>query len=655
MSTDALSLETALGHHQAGRLTQAADIYRDVLRHNPGHVRALHLLGLVEHQSGRHDAAIELIKRSIQLEPDQASFHNNLGEVYRVRGMHDEAQASYRSAIGLDPSSPGPYYNLALVAQARGDARSATENCRKAIAIKPDYVEAHYLLATALWALGDSGGTLAAYERVLAIDPRHADSLAALGTLLLAQREFERAGGYLEQALALGPDSPDLHVRLGDARSNQQDWPGAIACYQAAVRLDPQSAAAHTRLASALRAGGRLDEAIEQYRHAIDLAPRDAEASYRLASTLEAVGQADAAADRYRRTLELDANFANAHLQLGAYYQQTGQFQQALGHYDRALALEPNAPKAHFNRGFILLAQGRLAEGWEEFEWRMQVPDFPVRRFPSPRWDGAPLDEQVLLVHSEQGLGDTLQFARYLPWVRSRARRVVMLVHPQMARLLRQSGFHEVIDDEHAVPEVDVQVPLMSLPRLAGTRLANIPVSIPYVSADPALVASWRERLSGVKGFRVGICWQGSPGFSHDRMRSVPLQALAPLAQVRGVRLVSLQKGAGVEQLEAIAGHFDVVDPRPEYDVEDGAFMNAAAVMRNLDLVVTVDTAIAHLAGALGVRVWAALPELCDWRWMQNREDSPWYPSMRLFRQRRAGDWTELFDRVARALPAQFA
>jgi hypothetical protein len=227
-----------------------------------------------------------------------------------------------------------------------------------------------------------------------------------------------------------------------------------------------------------------------------------------------------------------------------------------------------------------------------------------------------------------------------------------MLVHPQMARLLHQSGFHDVVDDERALPEIDFQVPLMSLPRLAGTTLENIPASIPYLSADPGLVDAWRERLSSVSGFRVGICWQGSPGFSHDRMRSVPLQAFAPLARVPGVRLVSLQKGAGIEQLEAIAGRFAVVDPRPEYDVEDGAFLNAAAVMRNLDLVVTVDTAIAHLAGALGVPVWVAIPELCDWRWMQNREDSPWYPSMRLFRQRRAGDWHELFDRIAQRVAA---
>jgi hypothetical protein len=258
-----------------------------------------------------------------------------------------------------------------------------------------------------------------------------------------------------------------------------------------------------------------------------------------------------------------------------------------------------------------------------------------------------------LLVRSEQGLGDTLQYVRFMSVLQETGASLELAIPPSLAPLLLQSGIGPIATDDAQAAPYDVHTTLLSLPNRLGTTLETIPARVPYLFAGNARVAQWREHMQRIVGFRVGIAWQGNPKFPQDRWRSISLRQFAPLAQVAGVRLVCLQKNHGLEQLEQLAGEFDIVDLRPEYDIEEGAFLNAAAVMRNLDLVITSDTALAHLAGALGVRVWVLLGIGADFRWLSGRSDSPWYPTMRLFRQSRLGDWTELLQRVAGELAAE--
>jgi hypothetical protein len=246
----------------------------------------------------------------------------------------------------------------------------------------------------------------------------------------------------------------------------------------------------------------------------------------------------------------------------------------------------------------------------------------------------------------EQGLGDVLQFVRYAADVAARGGKPVLLTSKSMFPLLREADICELAAIDEPPPECEFHAALMSMPHVFGATLETVPANVPYLRANESLVDQWRQRLAGISRKRVGICWQGNPNFGRDAGRSVPLAAFEPLAQLPGVRLVCLQKFAGLEQLDALAGAFDVVDLRPDYDVEDGAFMNAAAIMRNLDLVISPDTAIAHLAGALGVPVWTMLPKVPDWRWLLDRADTPWYPTMRLFRQSRAGDWSGVIARM---------
>ena len=361
----------------------------------------------------------------------------------------------------------------------------------------------------------------------------------------------------------------------------------------------------------------------------------------------------------FSQAIAIDPNFAEAYNNMATTYQHVGEFREALAWCERALAINPNHVNAHYNRALAWLALGDFQRGWAEYEWRWKREDY-LRgpRDTMPQWDGSPLEGRRLFVRVEQGLGDTLQFVRFIPMLQAMGASFQLAVPPSMAPLLSQSGIGPLAPHDTKAAPYDVHTTLPTLPSLFGTTLETIPARVPYLFADEALVAQWRERIERIEriaGFRVGIAWQGNPKFPQDRWRSIPLAEFAPLAQVDGVRLLCLQKNHGLEQLEQLDRAFDVVDLRPEYDAEEGAFLNAAAIMRNLDLVITSDTSLAHLAGALGVRVWVLLGIGADFRWLSGRSDSPWYPTMRLFRQARLGDWTELLTRVAGELAAEIS
>ncbi|MEX2113695.1 MAG: tetratricopeptide repeat protein [Pirellulales bacterium] len=369
-----------------------------------------------------------------------------------------------------------------------------------------------------------------------------------------------------------------------------------------------------------------------------------------LGEALRSLGRFDLARAAHQQALRLDPRFVAAHNNLGTVYEQQGRYDEALACFNQAIALDPDCVDAHYNRARMWLALGNFDRGWAEYEWRWRRAEFTRPTLGQPEWDGTPLAGRRLLVRAEQGLGDTLQFARYVPLLQAQGAIVQFEVQPSLIPLLTHSGIGPLVVQGTSPAPFDVHATLLSLPGLLRTTLENIPAEVPYLAADETLVAQWRERLRGVSGFRVGIGWQGNPQFPHDRWRSMPLREFAPLARVDGARLVCLQKSFGLEQMAALGGAFEIADLRPDYDVEDGAFLNAAAILRNLEVLVTTDTALGHLAGALGARVWLLLSVGADWRWLADRCDSPWYPTMRLFRQSRHGDWSELMQRVAAEL-----
>jgi hypothetical protein len=349
------------------------------------------------------------------------------------------------------------------------------------------------------------------------------------------------------------------------------------------------------------------------------------------------------------RALAIQPDLASAHNELGMSYDQLGSMHQALVHFERALILQPDHAFAHLNRALWNLKVGRFREGWIEYEWRFMSQLVRRPEIPTPRWDGSSLKGKGLLVHTEQGLGDVIQFARFIPLLKNQGTRIVVACPERLQPLLRLlPGVDQwvPIDTETEVT-FEYHTPLMSLAALLGIHQEDdIPNKVPYLYADSARCEKWREALHRLDGYRIGICWQGSPTYLGDTLRSIPLEAFRPIAQLPGVKLISLQKGYGTEQIAA--GEFPLTTLE---DLDhDGAFLDSAAAMQSLDLIITSDTAVAHLAGALGRPAWVALSTWTDWRWGLDREDSPWYPSLRLFRQPNLGNWSSVFLAMTDAL-----
>jgi tetratricopeptide (TPR) repeat protein len=397
--------------------------------------------------------------------------------------------------------------------------------------------------------------------------------------------------------------------------------------------------------------GGRLAQAEQIYRQVLQVDRSNFDALHLLGVIADHQGNYEMAVQCITQAIRLHGSYAPFHANLGEAYRKWGKTTEALAAFRRALQLDPELVEAHANQSLPLLLMGDFAAGWREYEWRWKLAEFTPPPWPQPAWDGSPLAGRTILLYAEQGLGDALQFVRYGPLVQARGGTVIVMCTQRLIPILSTcAGVDRFVACEGQVPPFDVHASLLSLPGIFRSDLTTIPADVPYLSVANELVEAWRGVLASDGQFRVGIFWQGNPGYRGDCHRSFRLSEFAPLAGVAGVRLVSLQKGPGLEQLANVP--FAVENLGSRLDEQGAAFWETAAVMKNLDLVVTSDTAIAHLAGALGVRVWLALSFAGDWRWLQGRSDSPWYPTMRLFRQSKFGDWPGVFERMAVELSA---
>jgi Flp pilus assembly protein TadD len=457
------------------------------------------------------------------------------------------------------------------------------------------------------------------------------------------------AGRLYRDILTANPSSLRGWSMLGVVATQLNQFEAAAQCFQHAVRLDPSSAELHYNLGTVLQILRKGDESAAAFWRAIELNPNHAKARSNLSAVLNEQGKFQQAIVLIQEALRLDPTLPEAYCNLGNVLQASGQWEAAKEAFGRAIELKPGFAAARSNRAMVLLASGDFERGWPEYEWRWKTGQMPERQFAQPRWDGSSLAGRTILLYTEQGFGDTLQFIRYASIVKAMGAKVVVECPSGLTRLLvRCPGVDVVVPEGAELPEFDVQAPLLSLPGVLKTTVESIPASIPYLHTDPQLVELWRDRLAGLKGFRIGINWRGRPGQGAFRLRDVPLRYFAGLNDLP-VSLVSLQHGATAEEFEAFGGG-SVFRPGDDVDRSQGAFMDTAAMMMNLDLVITSDTSLPHLAGGLGVPVCVALPRVAGWQWMRDRQDSPWYPTVRLFRQRMAGDWDGVFQEIRRAL-----
>ncbi|WP_114861921.1 tetratricopeptide repeat protein [Azospirillum brasilense] len=588
MATIIEALLAAIDHHQSGRLAEAAILYGRILEADPEQPDAAQFLGVLHAQTGRPADGARLLRRALALRPDSAGGQSNLAGALQTMGDAAGAEAVYARALRLDP----------LLA------------------------DAHASRAGALRDLNRVPEAARSAQRALALLPASVDALVNLAETALAGRRGEEAERAARRAAALAPASPAAWMMLGSACAALKRWDEAEAAYRAALDLAPGYGAAWGNLGSLLAGLGRFDEALAAFAAA-------EEHGFSGASLWSARGNAWLAMARPM---------------------------EALADFDRVLQARPGDAGMRWNRGFARLLAGDCEGGWPEFDWRRHDAraEPPWRRFAQPTWTGGDIAGRTILLYAEQGLGDTLQFVRYVPLVAARGARVILEVQrPLMSVLSGLPGVERLIARGDPLPDFDLECPLMSLPRAFGTRLDDVPAAVPYLRPDPQRVAAWSARLAhgqvtGGPGLRVGLVWAGNPRFPGDALRSPRLAGLRPVLDVPGMRFFGLQKGPGREDLERVAMPGSFTDLGP--DIAD--FSDTAAIMANLDLVISSCTGPAHLAGALGVPVWVVLPLSPDWRWLLEREDSPWYPTARLFRQTRVGDWREVAGRVADALRA---
>ncbi len=487
------------------------------------------------------------------------------------------------------------------------------------------------------------------YRALLLAQPAHADTLIRLGELLLAQHRYPELIVHCQRGLEQNPSLVALYQLLGSAFFANGEAGAAAEVYSMALPMQSGNAELHNNYAVALRALGHLEDAESHLLRAISLRPRYFDALVNLGNVVKQRGEPGRAIDCYRQALEIRPGHAATYSNVGNALQALGQFDGALEFYERALGLSPQLPQAHWNRSLLWLQLGDFARGWPEYEWGFACGERVQRSFSVPRWDGAALNGRRILVWSEQGFGDTLQFARYLPRVLQAGGRVLFECPAALSRLYQRSGFADEIvareDVDDGKIEFDVHIPLLSLPALYSRAIEQIPApQAPVIAAE--LVQQWRDRIGNQERLRIGIVWSGNTEQPNNRRRACPLHLLLRLAEIPGTAFYSLQKGPPARELAHAAGAGRVT----ALDAQLYDFADTAAAMLNLDLIVTVDTAVAHLAGTLGREVWLLLDAAADWRWLAGRDDSPWYASARLFRQISSGDWDGTLAQVDAAL-----
>ena len=579
------------------------------------------------------------------LTPMSAALQAELGRAIALlrEGKAREAEAACDAVLALDPGNADAWQIAGLARMEQGLYMLACKALAKAADLAPGIAGIHVNLATALDRVGKPQQAIRSLRRALAIQPDLPEAHFNLGNALLHAGRPAKAEASFARAVSLRPRYAEALNNLGQAMAARGDAEAAVGCYRRAIDADAGYGPAWANRCGALLDLGRTAEAIEAGRRAVLLAPDSAKAHYNLGNAFAAAAIPAEAAACYRRALGIDPGYADALVNLGVAELCLGDCDAAIAALDHALVLDADLAEAHWNKALALLLSGRLGEAWDLYEWRWRaVKGLAKPEIDRPLWAGEAGGGRAILVRCEQGYGDAMQLARYLPLVRARGWGIVLECPPKLERLFAGSCLADAVIPFGAPrPPFDAWLPIMSLPRVFKTELATIPWPGAYLGAPSSPESARRDGGP----LRVGIVWQGSLTNGRGRFRSASLQDFAPLREIPGISLLSLQAQISPED-RALLDRLSI--PDLESGLRD--FADTAAVVQSLDLVVTIDTAMAHLAGALGRPVWTLLSVFPDWRWMLDRDDSPWYPTMRLFRQRHAGDWAPVVEFVASEL-----
>jgi tetratricopeptide (TPR) repeat protein len=613
-------MQKAVDAVRSGHPAKAERSLREILKLDGKNIDALCLLGTVALDMNKADEAASLFERAEKIDPHQADLLLNLGYAYKRMGRFDEAMETYRRSLKINPRDPRLFNNMGGLMCDIGQFGSSIPYFVQAIQLKRDYAEAHY----------------------------------NLGNAFHEQGHFAEALKFYDQALRCKPDYPEAQINRGIALYNLWRRDEAEEVFRHVLELEPENPKALLNLGNVLRFKGRPQEAIEIYDKAIALRPRYTEAFVNRGTALRDLGKLKEAEHSFQKAIEIDPNSAIAFVSLGTMKQDFGKIEESVADYDKALSLAPKSVDAKWNKALALLALGRYDEGWALYECGLGHRAFrgavPVR---GRAWDGREdLAGKTILIWSEQGLGDAMQFVRYADLCKQRGAKVIVQTYPPLLSLFENTSFIDKVVADARDLTFDFQVSMMSLPHLFKTKVETIPADIPYLFASEDYRQKWHSRFDEFKGARVALVWAGAGrpdqvnAALFDKRRSLTLDRLEPLLSTENATFFSLQIGPLSEQ--TIRYQDRIVDMTA--DIRD--FSDTAAFVENMDLVLSVDTSVVHLAGGMGKPVWVMSRFDACWRWLQNRETSPWYPSARVFGQKKMGEWDDVIERIRTELGA---
>jgi tetratricopeptide (TPR) repeat protein len=656
VSTPEQLVENAFQHHRSGNVSEAERLYRLALDVAPQNFDALHLLGLLAHQVGRNDIAVELIGKALQVGASPAAF-NNLGQSYRALVRQEEAARCYQGAIALEPDYVTAYNNLGAVLQESGRAAEAVQTYRQALAIRPDVVEVWCNLSNALQDLGQLEEAEDACRQALTMNPGLAAAHNILGNVLQKLGRLEEAERACRQALSIQPGFAMAYNNLGTILHALGRLTEAEQACRRAVKVNPTLAMAYNNLGAVLRGLSRLEESEQALYHALSLMPNHAGTLDNLAVTLKDEGRLEEAKDASVRALAIDPTSAKAHSNLGVINMGLGLFEEAVEAFRQALAICPDNGDAQWNLALLTLQKGDFETGWKGYEWRFSTWKDPHGRLQVPRYDGSDPKGKTVFVYAEQGVGEELMFSSCLGDIATLADHCVFECDGRLVPLFARSFPALIVipasgrDDADLpanLPHPDFKLPLGSLPRYFRNSWGDFKGHVPWLTPCKDALQKWQRRYDALgDGLKVGIAWRGGLKQELSRQRSTNLRQWRDVFAIPKVHFINLQYGdcSGEirEQCSTRIHSWDDTDQLRNLD-------DFAAQVAGLDLVISIDNTTVHMAGAVGRPVWCLAPYVPDWRWMLDREDSPWYPTMRLFRQKGRHDWEGVFRDVAREL-----
>ena len=688
-------MERAVAFHQNGQLQQAQELYEGAVALQPGNSAAWQLLGTIALQTRNPRKALECLNRAIEIEPGDATAHCNRGLALQQLKSPDAARSDYERAVALDPRHSWAHCYLGNLLQEIGDFDRALLSYERAIEIQPkfaeaytnrglvlkhldrlddalssfdlaisiqgDLAEAHSNRGLVLCRLDRLDDALASLDRAIALKPEYANAHTNRGLVFASLNRFGEALASHNRAISLRPDLAEAYSNRAAVLARLRRFEDALADYDRAIAIRPDFAEAYSNSGLVLVNLNRLDEGLARHNRAVSLKPARAEAYSNRGLALADLDRLPEALADYDRALVIKPDFAEAYSNRGLVLARLDKPDDALASYDRAIELQGDFAAAHYNRSLTSLLSGDFENGWVDFEWRWKLPNVSAggsRRFDQPLWLGKEsIAGKSILLHSEQGLGDTLQFCRYAKLVSDSGARVILEVDRGLEELLATlDGVAQVVVKGAALPSFDYQCPLMSLPLAFKTTLLDIPAAVPYLKSDPGKRRFWGEKVGAGRTFRVGLVWSGGyranqpEVWAANSRRNIPLAKLAPLVHPH-IEFYSLQKGNPAESELAQLATADWAGPRIiDFTNLLHDFSDTAALIENLDLVISVDTSTAHLAGALGRPVWIMNRFDTCWRWLAARADSPWYPTATIYRQDAAGDWDGVVERVSNSL-----